>query len=34
MPAWKNRLSEDDRHLLVRYVQSLYDGGRKEEQAQ
>jgi cytochrome c oxidase cbb3-type subunit I/II len=34
MPAWKNRLSEEDRHLLVRYVQSLYDGGRKEEQAQ
>jgi cytochrome c oxidase cbb3-type subunit I/II len=34
MPAWKNRLSEDDRHLLVRYVQRLYDGGRKEEQVQ
>jgi cytochrome c oxidase cbb3-type subunit I/II len=34
MPAWKNRLTEDDRHLLVRYVQSLYDGGRKEEQVQ
>ena len=34
MPAWKNRLSEEDRHLLVRYVRSLYDGGRKEEQGQ
>ena len=34
MPAWKNRLSEDDRHLLVRYVRGLYDGGHKEEQVQ
>jgi mono/diheme cytochrome c family protein len=30
MPAWQGGLSEDNRHLLVRYVQSLYDGGRKE----
>src|ERR1700692_3213494 len=29
MPAWQNRLSEEDRRLLARYVRSLYDGGRK-----
>ena len=29
MPAWQGRLSEDDRHLLVRFVQTLYDGGQK-----
>jgi len=34
MPAWQGRLSEEDRRLLVRYIQSLYDGGRKEEQVQ
>jgi mono/diheme cytochrome c family protein len=34
MPAWQNRLSEEDRHLLVRYVESLYDGRRKEDQGQ
>ncbi len=27
MPAWKNRLSSDERRLLVQYVQSIYDGG-------
>lgn len=32
MPAWKGKLSGDERNLLARYVQSLYDGGRKEEQ--
>jgi mono/diheme cytochrome c family protein len=32
MPAWRNRLSENNRHLLARYVRSLYDGGHKEEQ--
>jgi mono/diheme cytochrome c family protein len=34
MPAWQNRLSEDDRRLLVRYVQSLYDDGRQKGQGQ
>jgi cbb3-type cytochrome c oxidase subunit I len=34
MPAWQNRLNENDRHLLARYVRSLYDGGRKEERVQ
>jgi cbb3-type cytochrome c oxidase subunit I len=34
MPAWQGRLSEEDRHLLVRYVQSLYEGGHKEVQGQ
>ena len=32
MPAWKGRLSDDERHVLVRYVQSLYDSGREETQ--
>jgi cytochrome c oxidase cbb3-type subunit I/II len=30
MPAWKNRLSDDDRHLLVLYVRKMYDNGQKE----
>jgi cbb3-type cytochrome oxidase cytochrome c subunit/cytochrome c553 len=34
MPAWKNRLSDEERRLLARYVLSLYDGGRKELQGQ
>jgi mono/diheme cytochrome c family protein len=34
MPAWKSRLNDDERNLLARYVQSLYDGGRKEVQDQ
>jgi mono/diheme cytochrome c family protein len=34
MPAWKGRLSDNERTLLARYVQSLYDGGRKEAQGQ
>jgi mono/diheme cytochrome c family protein len=32
MPAWKSRLSYDERNLLARYVLSLYDDGRKEVQ--
>lgn len=32
MPAWKSRLSEGERRLLVRYVQSMYDDGQKESQ--
>jgi mono/diheme cytochrome c family protein len=32
MPAWKGRLSDDERRLLARYVQSLYDGEPKEAQ--
>ena len=34
MPAWKSRLNDDERNLLARYVQSLFDGGRKEVQDQ
>jgi mono/diheme cytochrome c family protein len=34
MPAWKSRLSDDERHLLVKYVQSMYDSGHKEAQSQ
>jgi mono/diheme cytochrome c family protein len=34
MPAWKNRLSNDERRLLVKYVQSMYDSGDKEAQGQ
>jgi mono/diheme cytochrome c family protein len=34
MPAWKGRLSDDERNLLARYVQTLYDGGRQEAQGQ
>jgi cbb3-type cytochrome c oxidase subunit I len=30
MPAWKSRLSDDQRHLLVRYIQSMYDGPHEE----
>jgi mono/diheme cytochrome c family protein len=30
MPAWKSRLSDDQRRLLVKYVQSMYDSGHKE----
>jgi cytochrome c oxidase cbb3-type subunit I/II len=32
MPAWKGLLSDDERRLLARYVQSLYDGEPKEAQ--
>jgi mono/diheme cytochrome c family protein len=34
MPAWKGKLSDDQRSLLARYVRSLYDSGRKEAQGQ
>jgi len=34
MPAWKSRLSDDERRLLVKYVQSMYDSGHKEAQGQ
>ncbi|WP_084080387.1 cbb3-type cytochrome c oxidase subunit I [Edaphobacter aggregans] len=34
MPAWKSRLSDDERRLLVKYVQSMYDSGQKEAQDQ
>jgi cytochrome c oxidase cbb3-type subunit I/II len=34
MPPWKGRLNKDERNLLARYVQSLYDGGGKEVQRQ
>ena len=34
MPAWKGKLSDDQRSLLARYVRSLYDGGRREAQGQ
>ena len=34
MPAWKGKLSDDERSLLARYVRSLYDGGSKEAQRQ
>ena len=34
MPAWKNRLNDDERRLLVKYVQSMYDSGDKEAQGQ
>jgi len=30
MLAWKGRLNDEERGLLVRYVQSMYDGGQKE----
>jgi cbb3-type cytochrome c oxidase subunit III len=30
MPAWKGRLNDDERKLLARYVQSMYDGEQKE----
>jgi hypothetical protein len=30
----KGRLSDDERNLLARYVQRLYDGGRQEAQGQ
>jgi cbb3-type cytochrome c oxidase subunit III len=30
MPAWKVRLTDDERKLLVRYVQSMYDSEPKE----
>jgi mono/diheme cytochrome c family protein len=34
MPAWKSRLSDDERRLLVKYVQSMYDSGNKEAKSQ
>jgi cytochrome c oxidase cbb3-type subunit I/II len=34
MPAWKSRLSDNERRLLVKYVQSMYDSGQKEAQNQ
>jgi cbb3-type cytochrome oxidase cytochrome c subunit len=32
MPAWKSRLSDGERLLLVRYVQGMYDDGQKEKE--
>ena len=29
MPAWKGRLSDDERRLLAKYVLSMYDSGRQ-----
>ena len=34
MPAWKSRLSDDERRLLVKYVQSMYDSRDREGQSQ
>jgi mono/diheme cytochrome c family protein len=34
MPAWKGRLSDDERSLLAMYVLSMYDSGHKETQGQ
>jgi len=34
MPAWKGRLSDDERSLLAKYVLSMYDSGHKETQGQ
>jgi cbb3-type cytochrome oxidase cytochrome c subunit len=34
MPAWKSRLSDDERHLLVKYIQSMYGSGHEEAPGQ